>query len=64
MSDEEKIASEEQMKVKTPPGQGWWPVIALQTAYGAITKKPTAVLVVCWSQLLSDGTVMAWWIYL
>ena len=55
LPDTEDIANEEQQRITNPPGQGWWPVIALQTA-------PTAVLIVCWYQLLSDGSVMCWWI--
>ena len=56
LPDVEQIATKEQLQITSPPGQGWWPVIALQTE----TRK---VLVVCWYQLLSDGSVVCWWIY-
>ena len=62
--DSEEVASEEQMKVKSPPGQGWWLVIASQTEVHPRPEKPTNVFLVCGYQLLSDGSVMSWWIYL
>ena len=31
LPDVEETASEEQLQITSPPGQGWWPVIALQT---------------------------------
>ena len=59
--DVQEVASQKQLKMVSPPGQGWWPVIALKTVRTLSTKK---VLVVCWYQLLSSGRVVCWWIYL
>ena len=53
LPDIEEIATDEQLQITSPPGQGWWPVIAVQTE----TRK---VLVVCWYQLLSDGSAVCW----
>jgi hypothetical protein len=68
LPDSEEVATEDWIaSMSKPEGQGWWPVIALQhrtesaSSTAAIVK---SVLVVCWYQLLADGTVMAWWIYL
>ena len=60
LPDSDEVASKRQVRGwKTPPGQGWWPVICLQTKKElGQTKK----LIVCWYQLLADGIVMAWWI--
>ena len=45
LPDTEDVASVEQQQITSPPGQGWWPVIALQTqAVSQIVKK---ILVVC-----------------
>ena len=65
LPDQEDTTSEEERKMRSPKGQGWWPVIALQkvaekTKEGA-TK--TKVLVMCWYQLLEDGRKICWWIY-
>ena len=60
--DSEDVASPEQMQITSPPGQGWWPVIALKTVVESETIKK--VLVVCWYQLLSDGRIIAWWIFI
>ena len=62
LPDVEEIATEEQKKVISPPGQGWWPVIALQTEVVSETERKK--LIVCWYQLLSDGRVICWWIYI
>lgn len=59
LPDVEDVASAEQLQMKSPPGQGWWPVIALQTVAATPGKK---ILVVCWYQLRSDGQVNCWWI--
>ena len=61
LPDQEETATEEGLKLTSPPGQGWWPVIALQTVVESERKK---VLVTCWYQLISDGRVISWWIYL
>ena len=61
LPDVEEIASEEQLQITSPPGQGWWPVIALQTVVVSATMKK--ILIVCWYQILNDGRVVAWWIY-
>ena len=65
LPEQEETATEEQLKMTSPKGQGWWPVIALQTVAES-TKETTKmkVLVVCWYQLLSDGRVICWWIYM
>ena len=64
LPDQEDTASEEERKMRSPEGQGWWPVIALQkvaeTTKEGATK--TKVLVVCWYQLLEDGRKTCWWI--
>ena len=57
LPETEEAADEIWRKVVSPHGQGWWPVVILRV----LSKK---VLVVCWYQLLRDGTVAAWWIYL
>ena len=62
LPDVEDVANEEQLHITSPPGQGWWPVIALQTE--VLSENLKKVLVVCWYQLLSDGRVIAWWIYI
>ena len=66
LPDQEDTASEEERKMRSPEGQGWWPVIALQkvaeTTKEGATK--TKVLVVCWYQLLEDGRKICWWIYM
>ena len=62
LPDVEEIATDEQLQITSPPGQGWWPVIALQTVCDESWK--LKVLVVCWYQLLTDGRVVCWWIYL
>ena len=63
LPDSEEVASDLQMQTISPPGMGWWPVIALQTEIepATLTKK---VLITCWYQLLQDGRVIAWWVYL
>ena len=61
LPDTEEIASEEQLQITSPPGQGWWPVIVLGSVTEASVKK---VLVVWCYQLLSDGRVFCWWIFL
>ena len=58
LPDVEATASEEQKQRIPPPGQGWWPVVALKTEVVSETRKK--VLVVCWYQLLSDGRVICW----
>ena len=60
LPDVEEVATEEQRKNTSPPGQGWWPVIALK--YDCQSKTETKILIVCWYQLLHDGRVVAWWI--
>ena len=66
LPDHPDTASEEQRKMRSPKGQGWWPVVALQkvaeTTKEGATK--TKVLVVCWYQLLDNGRIMCWWIYI
>ena len=62
LPDCEEVATEEQKAVKIPEDQGWWPVIALKKEYA--NGVATRVLVVCWYQLLTDGRVIAWWIWL
>ena len=58
LPDSTEVATEEQLEIKkNPPNQGWWPVVAL-------LKQREKVLVACWYQLLSDGTVICWWIYI
>ena len=69
LPDVEEVATEEQLQVTSPPGQGWWPVIALQIVAEprgsvGLETKAKKVIVVCWYQLLSEGTVIAWWIYI
>ena len=61
LPDSVEVASKEQLKLSSPPGQGWWPVIALKKIVEDETK--TKILIVCWYQLLSDGTIIGWWIY-
>ena len=55
---------------QAPPGEGWWPVLALDLADDLpwwITEGPTVavgtkkILVICWYQLLGDR-VVAWWL--
>ena len=61
LPDVEVTATAEQMQITSPPEQGWWPVIALRTVeVDSRTKK----LIVCWYQLLSDGRIIAWWIFI
>ena len=57
LPDSTEVATKEQLVIISPPNQGWWPVIAL-------LKEREKVLVACWYQLLSDGTVVCWWIYI
>ena len=65
LPDQEETANEEQRKRISPPGQGWWPVIALQkVAESTATGIKMKVLVVCWYQLIADGNVICWWIYM
>ena len=59
--DQVENATLEDLQSCSPPGQGWWPVIGLDSVTEASVKK---VLVVCWYQLLSDGRVICWWILL
>ena len=59
LPDSKEIATEGELKRINPPGQGWWPVIALKTV---VEGGKTWVLLVCWYQLLSDGQIVAWWI--
>ena len=71
LPDVEETASERQLQIISPPGQGWWPVIALQTKAASpfeidhvwgptvVTKK---IFIVCFYQLLSDGQVIGWWV--
>ena len=63
LPDCEEVATDEQMQIISPPGMGWWPVIALQTVVDPQTKVKK-VLIICWYQLLEDGRVVAWWIYI
>ena len=52
-----------------PPGEGWWPVLALDIAEGApwvaagpsVTVGTKKILLICWYQLLGDR-VVAWWL--
>ena len=46
LPDVEDVANEEQLHITSPPGQGWWPVIALQTEVVSATMKK--ILIVCW----------------
>ena len=62
LPDIEELADENQRRRTSPPGQGWWPVIHLRTE--VVSPFMKKVLVVCWYQLLSDGRVICWWIYL
>ena len=62
--DDETVATDKQLALTSPPGQGWWPVIALQQVVEGLVVQKKKVLVVCWYQLLSDGRVISWWIYL
>ena len=75
LPDSEEVASEDQLKVKSPEKQGWWPVISLKTEIVSQSQSQSQsqevasvlvkkVLVVCWYQLLTDGRVIAWWIYI
>ena len=65
LPDSEDVADEKQMRITSPPGQGWWPVIALQSAVvGEGEERKKKVLIVCWYQLLSDGRIIAWWIFI
>ena len=61
LPDQVENATVEDLQFCSPPGQGWWPVVALQTVVESERKK---VLVTCWYQLISDGRVISWWIYL
>ena len=61
LPDTENVATEMQLQCSSPEGQGWWPVIALDTRFEKGTKK---ILVVCWYQLLNNGRIIAWWIYI
>ena len=61
LPDQLETATAEEQQFRSPPGQGWWPVIALDSVFEESVRK---VLVVCWYQLLSDGRVICWWIYL
>ena len=61
LPDQLETATVEQRQFRSPSGQGWWPVIALDSVFEESVRK---VLVVCWYQLLSDGRVICWWIYL
>jgi hypothetical protein len=61
LPDQEETADEKQLKRTEPPGQGWWPVIALERTY---TKQDgLKILLVCFYQLQSDGPVAVWWIW-
>ena len=62
LPDCEEVASPEQLARQSPPGQGWWPVICLQTVVENDGRKK--VLLGCYYQLLADGRVVAWWIYI
>ena len=45
----------------TPPGQGWWPVIAIQLQRDAGVVRQGKVLIICFYQLMADELI-AWWI--
>ena len=66
LPDQEDTASEEERKMRSPEGQGWWPVIALQKeACSSRLGTKKKVLLVCWYQLLQDpgnGRINCWWI--
>ena len=66
LPDQEDTASEEERKMRSPKGQGWWPVIALQKeACPSRLETKKKVLLVCWYQLLQDpgnGRINCWWI--
>ena len=61
LPDEECVATDEQMQIMSPEGQGWWPVIALQTVHMSADLK--RILLVCFYQLLDEGRTICWWIY-
>ena len=62
LPDHEDVATQEQLQRHSPPGQGWWPVICLQTVVDTEGRKK--VLLVCYYQIMTDGQVIAWWIYI
>ena len=62
LPDAEEVADEEQLQITSPPGHSWWPVIALQTE--AVSQFMKKIFVVCFYQLLADGRVIGWWIYI
>ena len=47
----------------SPPGQGRWPVVALQTEYHPVSGAKVKILIVCFYQLLDAGDIFAWWTY-
>ena len=59
LPDCEDTITEECPAPSPPDEKGWWPVIALRTEPGRDTKD---ILVICFYQLLADGSLVAWWI--
>ena len=61
LPDSDEVVTKETPAPVPPDGQGWWPVIALRTESARTVEK---ILIICFYQLISDGTLVAWWIYL
>ena len=76
LPDSEEVATEEELAVVPPQGQGWWPVIAMnlnpeaeerysQTCRSSKTATKTkGVLLICFYQLLADGHLVGWWVFI
>lgn len=47
--------------LQPPPGQGWWPVIAIWPKKDVYVKKGGKVLAICFYQLMAEPLI-AWWI--
>ena len=76
LPDSEEVASEEELQVLPPDGQGWWPVIALNldpacryyelediiVSRHQLTRTKGRVLIICFYQLL-EGRLVGWWVY-